>query len=98
MDGQLAGSALPWAVFFTGAINPLVWRYAWEIESSRELRYDFPCRPIPAYGALDLPRYYVDLTPFIPKLADGLNHTITIDIISAEDDHTTNQVRPCIPT
>ncbi|EJD44049.1 hypothetical protein AURDEDRAFT_88240 [Auricularia subglabra TFB-10046 SS5] len=73
VDGQLAGSALPWAVFFTGAINPLVWR------------------PIPAYGALDLPRYYVDLTPFVPKLADGLNHTITIDIISAENDHTTNQ-------
>ncbi|KZV93378.1 hypothetical protein EXIGLDRAFT_717351 [Exidia glandulosa HHB12029] len=73
VDGQLAGSALPWAVFFTGAINPLVWR------------------PIPAYGALDLPRYYVDLTPFIPKLADGLNHTVTVDIISAEDDHATNQ-------
>ncbi|TEB31308.1 hypothetical protein FA13DRAFT_1629312 [Coprinellus micaceus] len=44
-------------------------------------------RPIPSYGALDLPTYFVDLTPFAPLLADGKAHQITIDVSSAEDDH-----------
>lgn len=75
VDGKLAGSALPWAVWFTGAYNPLIWR------------------PIPGTGALDLPRYYVDLTPWLPTLTDGKNHTVTIDVISAENDHAINPVR-----
>ncbi|KAG8953062.1 hypothetical protein FRC04_003009 [Tulasnella sp. 424] len=45
-------------------------------------------RPAAAYGAFDQPTYKVDLTPFIPILADGNNHTITIDVVSAEPDHT----------
>lgn len=48
-------------------------------------------RPISSYGALDLPTYFLDLTPFVPVLADGKTHTITLDVASAEDDHTINQ-------
>ncbi|KAH7107789.1 peptide N-acetyl-beta-D-glucosaminyl asparaginase amidase A-domain-containing protein [Auriculariales sp. MPI-PUGE-AT-0066] len=73
VDGQLAGTALPWAVWFTGAYNPLIWR------------------PIPGTGALDQPRYYVDITPFLGILTDGQPHVLTIDVISAEDSHETNQ-------
>ncbi|PPR08105.1 hypothetical protein CVT24_010566 [Panaeolus cyanescens] len=45
-------------------------------------------RPISAYGALDLPTYFLDLTPFVPILTDGKPHTISLDVTSAEDDHT----------
>ncbi|KAG5651591.1 hypothetical protein H0H81_008112 [Sphagnurus paluster] len=45
-------------------------------------------RPITAYGALDLPSYFLDVTPFVPLLTDGNSHQFTIDIVSAEDDHT----------
>ncbi|KAF8636717.1 hypothetical protein AX17_003520 [Amanita inopinata Kibby_2008] len=45
-------------------------------------------RPITAYGALDLPTYFLDLTPFVPLLTDGKPHVFTIDVVSAEDDHT----------
>lgn len=44
-------------------------------------------RPIAAIGAFDQPTYKVDLTPFLPLLTDGLNHTITLDVASAETDH-----------
>ncbi|KAG6909710.1 hypothetical protein DXG01_015912 [Tephrocybe rancida] len=44
-------------------------------------------RPITSYGALDLPTYFLDLTPFVPVFADGRPHTVTIDVASAEDDH-----------
>jgi hypothetical protein len=47
-------------------------------------------RPITAYGAVDLPTYHLDLTPFIPVLTDGLPHNITLDVVSAERDHTIN--------
>jgi hypothetical protein len=47
----------------------------------------FFCRPIAAYGAFDQPTYKVDLTPFVPVLADGKNHTITLDVASAESYH-----------
>jgi hypothetical protein len=59
--------------------------------------------PIVAYGAYDTPTYNVDLTPFIPMLADGKHHVITLDVVSDEVDHTVNpnwylsgniQVRP----
>lgn len=51
-----------------------------------------PCwRPITSYGALDLPTYFLDVTPFVPILADGQAHNFTIDVLSAESDHTTLQ-------
>ncbi|RXW20750.1 hypothetical protein EST38_g5118 [Candolleomyces aberdarensis] len=48
-------------------------------------------RPISSYGALDLPTYFLDLTPFAPLLADGKTHQITIDVASSESDHATLQ-------
>ncbi|KAH9068071.1 peptide N-acetyl-beta-D-glucosaminyl asparaginase amidase A-domain-containing protein [Lactarius deliciosus] len=48
-------------------------------------------RPITSYGALDLPVYHIDLTPFIPILTDGKSHNITLDVASAEPDHQINQ-------
>ncbi|TRM58681.1 peptide N-acetyl-beta-D-glucosaminyl asparaginase amidase A-domain-containing protein [Schizophyllum amplum] len=45
-------------------------------------------RPIAAINALDLPRYAIDVTPFVPLLADGAPHNFTLDVASAEDDHT----------
>ena len=48
------------------------------------------CRPITAYGAMDLPTYFLDLTPFVPILTDGQPHNITIDVVSAEQNHTIN--------
>ncbi|KZV93370.1 hypothetical protein EXIGLDRAFT_613065 [Exidia glandulosa HHB12029] len=71
VDGQVAGAVLPWAIFFTGAIDPLV--------------------PIVSYPALDLVTYSIDLTPFIPVLTDGKDHIVSIDVISAEDDHAIDQ-------
>lgn len=47
-------------------------------------------RPITSYGALDLPTYFLDLTPFVPILADGNSHKISIDVVSAESNHTIN--------
>ncbi|KAF7342117.1 Peptide-N4-(N-acetyl-beta-glucosaminyl)asparagine amidase A [Mycena venus] len=45
-------------------------------------------RPITSYGALDLPTYFLDLTPFVPLLTDGKPHLFTIDVASAEADKT----------
>ncbi|TFK42579.1 peptide N-acetyl-beta-D-glucosaminyl asparaginase amidase A-domain-containing protein [Crucibulum laeve] len=45
-------------------------------------------RPITSYGALDLPTYFLDVTPFVPLLTDGKSHNFTIDVASAESDHT----------
>ncbi|KAF8163305.1 peptide N-acetyl-beta-D-glucosaminyl asparaginase amidase A-domain-containing protein [Crassisporium funariophilum] len=45
-------------------------------------------RPITSYGAIDLPTYFLDLTPFVPILADGNPHNISLDVTSAESDHT----------
>ncbi|KAH7914650.1 peptide N-acetyl-beta-D-glucosaminyl asparaginase amidase A-domain-containing protein [Hygrophoropsis aurantiaca] len=72
VDGQVAGVAFPYAVIFTGGINPSVWR------------------PITSYGALDLPTYFLDLTPFVPVFADGLPHNVSLDVVSAETNHTIN--------
>lgn len=47
-------------------------------------------RPISSYGALDLPTYFLDLTPFVPVLADGKPHNISLDVVSAESNHTIN--------
>ncbi|KAH0830569.1 peptide N-acetyl-beta-D-glucosaminyl asparaginase amidase A-domain-containing protein [Lanmaoa asiatica] len=48
-------------------------------------------RPITSYGALDLPTYFLDLTPFAPTFSDGLAHNVTLDVASAEANHTLNQ-------
>ncbi|KAJ7685189.1 peptide N-acetyl-beta-D-glucosaminyl asparaginase amidase A-domain-containing protein [Mycena polygramma] len=45
-------------------------------------------RPITSYGALDLPTYFLDLTPFVPLLTDGKPHLFTIDVASAEANKT----------
>jgi hypothetical protein len=47
-------------------------------------------RPIPGFGAFDLPTYHVDLTPFIPLLVDGKAHNISLDVASGEADHAIN--------
>ncbi|KAH9177901.1 peptide N-acetyl-beta-D-glucosaminyl asparaginase amidase A-domain-containing protein [Lactarius sanguifluus] len=47
-------------------------------------------RPIVSYGALDMPTYHLDLTPFIPILTNGQPHNITLDVASAESDHQIN--------
>jgi Peptide N-acetyl-beta-D-glucosaminyl asparaginase amidase A len=54
-------------------------------------QFEEVCRPITAYGALDLPTYHLDLTPFIPVLTDGKPHNITLDVASAESSHRINQ-------
>ncbi|KAH9037494.1 peptide N-acetyl-beta-D-glucosaminyl asparaginase amidase A-domain-containing protein [Lactarius pseudohatsudake] len=48
-------------------------------------------RPITSYGAIDIPTYHLDLTPFIPILTNGQPHTITLDVASAEPDHQINK-------
>ncbi|KIK57824.1 hypothetical protein GYMLUDRAFT_46028 [Collybiopsis luxurians FD-317 M1] len=48
-------------------------------------------RPITSYGALDLPTYVLDITPFLPLLTDGAAHNFTLDVISAESDGAINQ-------
>ncbi|KAI0647264.1 peptide N-acetyl-beta-D-glucosaminyl asparaginase amidase A-domain-containing protein [Trametes meyenii] len=48
-------------------------------------------RPITSYGAIDLPTYFLDLTPFVPILTDGNPHNISLDVVSAEDSHAINQ-------
>ncbi|RPD66354.1 hypothetical protein L226DRAFT_478924 [Lentinus tigrinus ALCF2SS1-7] len=48
-------------------------------------------RPITSYGAIDLPTYFIDLTPFVPVLTDGQPHNISLDVVSAEANHTINQ-------
>lgn len=48
-------------------------------------------RPITSYGALDLPTYFIDLTPFVPLLADGKPHNFSLGVESAEVDHAINQ-------
>ena len=37
-------------------------------------------RPLTAYGTYDQPTYFVDVTPFLPLLADGAEHTITLRV------------------
>ena len=47
-------------------------------------------RPITSYGALDLPTYSIDLTPFVPLLTDNQPHNFVLDVVSAETDHAIN--------
>ncbi|GJE90902.1 peptide N-acetyl-beta-D-glucosaminyl asparaginase amidase A-domain-containing protein [Phanerochaete sordida] len=48
-------------------------------------------RPITSYRALDLPNYFLDVTPFVPLLTDGQPHNFSLDVVSAESDHAINQ-------
>ncbi|VDB82919.1 unnamed protein product [Peniophora sp. CBMAI 1063] len=47
-------------------------------------------KPIISYGAMDLPTYHIDLTPFVPILTDGDAHVVSLDVASAESNHTIN--------
>ena len=47
-------------------------------------------KPIISYGAMDLPTYHLDLTPFVPILADGHAHNVSLDVVSAETNHSIN--------
>jgi hypothetical protein len=89
VDGKLAGVALPYPVIFTG-----LWQYSLGnlVLTQQFIGGIIPTawRPITSYGALDLPTYNVDLSPFIPVLVDGKPHNITIDVASAEADHAIN--------
>lgn len=38
-------------------------------------------RPLTAYGTYDQPTYFVDVTPFLPLLADGKEHAITLRVL-----------------
>ena len=49
---------------------------------------ELTCRPITSYGALDLPTYFLDLTPFVPLLSDGRPHEITLAVSSGEGNPT----------
>ena len=55
------------------------------------LLLNFEERPITSYGALDLPSYFLDVTPFVPLLTDGKPHNFSLDVVSAETDHVINQ-------
>jgi hypothetical protein len=37
-----------------------------------------------------LPTYFLDVTPFVPLLTDGNPHTFSLDVVSAESNHTIN--------
>jgi hypothetical protein len=44
-------------------------------------------RPIVSYSAFDEVSYFVDLTPFVGALADGSPHNFTLNVVSAERNH-----------
>ncbi|THU91154.1 hypothetical protein K435DRAFT_841150 [Dendrothele bispora CBS 962.96] len=76
IDGQVAGVAFPYPVIFTGGFVPSMWSIT---------------RPIAANGAIELPTYFLDVTPFVPILVDGNPHNFSIDVVSAESNHSINQ-------
>ncbi|KAH9944490.1 peptide N-acetyl-beta-D-glucosaminyl asparaginase amidase A-domain-containing protein [Epithele typhae] len=47
-------------------------------------------RPITAFGAYDQPTYFIDVTPFLPLLADGAPHNITLRVLGQGEDPTIN--------
>ncbi|EGG02014.1 uncharacterized protein MELLADRAFT_91721 [Melampsora larici-populina 98AG31] len=48
-------------------------------------------RPIAAYGAFDQPTYMIDITPFIPTLTDGKDHTFTLSVAGQGANHSINE-------
>ncbi|KAI0928911.1 hypothetical protein AcW2_004771 [Taiwanofungus camphoratus] len=92
VDGQLAGVAFPCVLCIHGQ-SPSRLRKARGSYAVIFTGGIIPSawRPITSYGALDLPTYFIDLTPFVPVLTDGNPHNISIDVVSAETDHTINQ-------
>ncbi|OJT11056.1 Peptide-N4-(N-acetyl-beta-glucosaminyl)asparagine amidase A [Trametes pubescens] len=47
-------------------------------------------RPLTAYGTYDQPTYFVDVTPFLPLLADGKEHAITLRVLGQGQSPTIN--------
>jgi hypothetical protein len=47
-------------------------------------------RPLTAYGAYDQPRYYIDITPFVPLLTSSGPHNITFRVIGQGTNPTIN--------
>lgn len=47
-------------------------------------------RPLTAYGTYDQPTYFVDVTPFLPLLADGAEHTVTLRVLGQGQSPTIN--------
>jgi len=86
VDGQLAGVAFPFATLFTG-VCPSFPRSTVPLIYSIGAWIPTIWRPVVAINAYDLPTYNIDLTPFVPLLTDGNNHTITLDVASDEPDH-----------
>lgn len=86
VDGQLAGVALPFAVLFTGMYLPFLMTPV-SLPQHGGAWIPTIWRPVVAINAYDLPTYNIDLTPFVPLLTDGNNHTITLDTSSDEPDH-----------
>lgn len=47
-------------------------------------------RPMVSYGAFDQPTYTLDLTAFVPILADGAEHNVSLAVVSTEKNGTIN--------
>ena len=47
-------------------------------------------RPLTAFGAYDQPTYFIDVTPFLPLLADGAEHTVTLRVRGQGESPTIN--------
>lgn len=45
-------------------------------------------RPMVSFGAFNQPTYTLDLTPFVPLLADGQPHNVSLAVVSAEKNGT----------
>ncbi|KAF8654060.1 hypothetical protein AX16_003594 [Volvariella volvacea WC 439] len=74
IDGKVAGVAFPYATIFTGGIIPSAWRC---------VGYQL----LPMVLWTSPPISWTSL-PSLPLLVDGKPHTFTLDVVSAEDDHT----------
>lgn len=44
--------------------------------------------PLVSFGAFNQPTYTLDLTPFVPLLADGKHHNVSLSVVSAEKNGT----------
>jgi hypothetical protein len=55
-----------------------------------QIHLSFYDRPMVSYGAFDSPTYYIDITPFLPHLSDGLAHNFTINVAGMGTNHSIN--------